>query len=205
MCLTFYSCAQSQSMLEDDVVYLKTLNWFTTPAEYRNKQVTYQNNQELYKCIFNSDSLMTDCFVFFSNGVTAVHAKIIETKKVYMDNDTNQYYLNYKDQILTYYSNGNVRSIKVNTGFLESFSAYKKNGEISFQELTINQIPINGLIMKETSGIQLVLHYFEVGTLKAVIKTDYNYNILTIEFMTQNKHLIKKRIKKIIEFKYLGI
>ncbi|MEY3751541.1 MAG: hypothetical protein RLZZ354_68 [Pseudomonadota bacterium] len=105
-------------------IYLKCLNWFTTPSEYKANQQIYQNKQPLYSCTYNADSIMNECFVYFENGEVAVHSKTIEIEKVYPGPDSVLFFLNIKDQNTTFYINGKIRSYYINTGVLTGNSGH---------------------------------------------------------------------------------
>ncbi|MEN9998797.1 MAG: hypothetical protein RI922_1787 [Bacteroidota bacterium] len=198
------SASAQKNNNNEDSIYFKGLNWFTTQNEYKDNQKMFQNLQPLYHCIFNADSLMTDCFVYFENGEIAVHMKAINTQKVYPGNDSIFYFLNVSDQNTTFYHKGKIRSVAINTGYIATTIAYNKKGNILFSELTIDQKHIDGLILTDMNNTEMILNYYQKGDLIAIVKTDYYFNSSSIEFCRKPHFLYRKKIKKILKFKFLG-
>jgi hypothetical protein len=199
-----FARAQKTDNNDEISIYLKGFSWFTTPTEYRASQKMYQNLQPLYNCEFDTDSLMTDCIVYFENGKVALHSKAIDIKKVYQDSDLIFYFLNIKDQKTTFYPDGKIRSIEINTGYITTTIAYNKKGKILFQELSIEDMHIDGLILSDMNNTEMILNYYQKGDLIAIVKTDYNFKLSTIKFSSKLHFLKRKKIVKILSFKFLG-
>lgn len=199
-----FANAQMTNNKDEISIYLKGCSWFTKPPEYRASQKMYQNMQPIYCCEFDSDSLMTEFIVYFENGQEAVHSNAIEIKKVYPGSDSLFYFLNIKYQEITFYQDGKIRSIEINTGQLASFIAFNNKDKIIFQELTIDEKHIDGLILTDMNDTEMILNYYQKGDLIAIVKTDYYFNSSSIEFCRKPHFLYRKKIKKILRFKFLG-
>lgn len=199
-----FASAQMTDNKEEISIYLKGFSWFTKPSEYRADQQIYQNKQAIYCCEFNSDSLLTEYNVYFESGQVAVHSKAIDIKKVFPGSDTLFYFLKVKYYLITYYQDGKIRSIEINTGDITSFDAYNKKGKIIFQELTIDEKHIDGLILTDMNDTEMILNYYQKGDLIAIVKTDYYFNSSSIEFCRKTQFLYRKKIMKILRFKFLG-
>ncbi len=196
------ACAQKTDPKDEFSIYCKGCSWFAKPAEYKTSQEMYQNNQAIYCCEFNSDSLMTGYEVYFETGQIAVQAKAIEIKKVYPSSDSVFYFISLKYQEITFYQDGKIRSIEINTNDIESFEAFNRKGKIIFKELTIDEKHYDGLILTDMNSSEMILNYYKKGILKAIVKTDYVFNITEISKQQKLNFFIRRKIIKINKFKF---